>query len=796
MKTIKLSYAPSRTAKNWDNQEITYDELLEQLRIPQRTPETVAEYRKMTPEKRGKIKDVGGFVGGYLLNGQRNKNSVQLRSILTLDIDEGCIDIVHRIGVKLPQLEWAIYSTHSSTPEAPRIRLLLPLQHDISPDEYIALSRAIAHQVGIDYFDDTTYEPSRLMYLPSCSKDAEYLFHRHAGQWLDAETYLHQAYADWHDQNQWYRSSREQMRQQKPQSSGLKRRDPRQHAGVSGLFARAHGDIHHIIATYLSRVYQRSATASDRYTYINASTSNGVVIYDNQFLYSHHSTDPLEGRLLTGFEAVQLHLFGHLDEGKRTHQLQNLPSYKAMLKLVRDDADCRRFRLKEWQEKNTLMTPEERKAATWMEQLELTRDDKIKPTETNAKLLVLHDQPLQSLRYDEFNHCFFTLDRYPWRIPHRKGEEEWRNLDESSLRIYLNEKYGFSGMQHVVDALLNLANQEERRVHPVRNKIKAESWDGIPRVDTVIIDYLGGEDTPLSRAMTRKTFIAAVKRIFEPGCKHDYCLVLISPEGMHKSSFWNDLSGDFFNDSFTNFKGKDSMELLDGSWIVELAELSAYRKADIETVKSFLSRKVDKFRPSYGRIAEKHPRQSIFVGTTNVRNFLHGNTGNRRFWPIELDHAPRLPYAQLKDVVPQLWAEAYTRYLEGEKTYFEAEMETEAVQKQFNHTEEDINQVSVASWIIRKVPPKWGQRTLDERRFWWNTEYKQHAEDDNLSYRSRICAQEVAMEFFDFRYVNGRQSRAINRILDGIEWLEKEKSPTRHDIYGNQRCYKVNIERL
>lgn len=796
MKTIKLSYGTSRTAKKWRNIEENYEDFIAQLRVPKRSRETQEEYKKLTPEKRGKIKDVGGFVGGYLKDGQRRKDTVLFRSLLTLDIDEGCIDIVARIQEKLLALEWMIYSTHSSTPEAPRIRLILPLQDEVSPDEYVAITRAIAHQIGIDYFDDTTYEPSRLMYLPSCSKDAAYIFHHHSGKWLDGKQLLKKAYQDWRDQRQWYRSSREQLRQEKPQGSGLKRRDPREYQGITGLFARAHGDIHHIIATYLSQVYTKSQAQTDRYTYTKGSTCNGVVIYDSQFLYSHHSTDPAEGRLLTGFEAVQLHLFGHLDEGKRTQQITRLPSYKAMTKLVRDDADCRKYRIEEMQKKNPMMTPEERKEATWMHQLEWTSDDKIRSTEENAKLIIMNDKPLQSIRYDEFDHCFFTLDRYPWRTPHHKFERQWRNFDENSLRVYLNEKYGFSGLQNVIDAFFDLANDEARRVHPVREKIKAVQWDGIRRLDSVLIDYLGAEDTLLSRSMTRKTFIAAVKRVFEPGCKHDYCLVLISPEGMHKSSFWNEVAGDFFNDSFTTFEGKDSMELLSGSWIVELAELSACKKSDLETIKGFLSRSIDKYRPSYGRVVEEHPRQCIFVGTTNRKSFLAGETGNRRFWPVELVQKPKFRYEDLASVVPQLWAEAYNYYLAGELTYFDTDFEQLAVEKQQLHTEENINKIAVETWLMKQVPSNWATRTLDERRFWWTTEYKQHENNNDLVYRKRVCAQEVAMELFNLRYVSMKQSREVNKVLNSITWLKRAKSPVRHEIYKSQRCYEIDLSSI
>lgn len=155
----------------------------------------------------------------------------------------------------------------------------------------------------------------------------------------------------------------------------------------------------------------------------------------------------------------------------------------------------------------------------------------------------------------------------------------------------------------------------------------------------ILIDYFGAADSKYTRAVMRKTLAAAVARIYEPGKKFDSVLILNGPQGVGKSTFFSKLAGDWFSDSLTltDMKDKSGAEKLQGYWILELSELNGMKKADVETVKSFITRQDDKYRASYGVNVESHLRQSIIVGSTNAESgFLRDITGNRRFWPVRI----------------------------------------------------------------------------------------------------------------------------------------------------------------
>ena len=159
----------------------------------------------------------------------------------------------------------------------------------------------------------------------------------------------------------------------------------------------------------------------------------------------------------------------------------------------------------------------------------------------------------------------------------------------------------------------------ERLYHPIKNYLSALKWDGVERLDTLLVDYLGAEDTPYVRAVTRKTLVAAVARIYRPGTKFDSILVLNGSQGIGKSTLFSKLGGSWYSDSLSisDMKDKTAPEKLQGYWILELGELAGIKKMDVETVKSFITRTDDKYRQSYGVSVESHPRSCIIVGTTN-----------------------------------------------------------------------------------------------------------------------------------------------------------------------------------
>ena len=304
---MKIATGNRRTDKKWKNREISWEDFCLKISSTLRTTETVEEYRKMKKGQQDNIKDVGGFVGGHLKEGRRRNGYVLCRSMLTLDMDYATPDIWEQIKL-LYDFKCCVYSTHKHTEEHPRLRLIIPLSRDISEDEYPAVGRMVAQDIGMDLFDDTTYEPCRLMYWPSTPVNGVFFSDMKDGALLDPDSYLAR-YHDWRDVTTWPVSSR--------QSEVIKRTvkaqaDPLTKDGIVGTFCRTY-TVTEAIDKFLSGIYAPSA-APGRYDYIPADSSAGVVIYDDKFAYSHHATDPASGQLLNAFDVVRVHKFKDADE--------------------------------------------------------------------------------------------------------------------------------------------------------------------------------------------------------------------------------------------------------------------------------------------------------------------------------------------------------------------------------------------------------------------------------------------------------------------------------------------------
>jgi hypothetical protein len=307
MRGMKIAYGDSRLSKRWVNKTISFEDLCERFKATRRTTETVAEYKKFTKDRRDGIKDVGGYVLGHLKGGRRKKDTVESRSGITLDADHADEGFIERLEL-LAAYKCAVYSTHSHTSEAPRLRVVIPLTREVTPDEYAALSRLVANEIGMDYFDDSTYEPERLMYWSSTPSDGEYIFKAVDGDELNPDAYLAKL-SDWRDCSLWPTLSRQSEVIQRTVSQ---QQDPLVKEGVVGAFCRAYG-IEDAIAVFLPDVYEPSVMAG-RYDYIPADSSAGVVLYDGKWLYSHHATDPACGKLLNAFDLVRIHKFPDRDD--------------------------------------------------------------------------------------------------------------------------------------------------------------------------------------------------------------------------------------------------------------------------------------------------------------------------------------------------------------------------------------------------------------------------------------------------------------------------------------------------
>lgn len=333
-RTVAISVGTSRHCTNWVPKHLTWEQLCEKMKNPKRTPETAAEFAAMTRDQRAEIKDVGGFVGGVVEGGARKTGSVQGRQIIALDADFGTPELWDDWLLMVGNAA-LMHSTHSHTPGAPRLRLLIPLTRPVTALEYEPIARRLAEWTGIEAFDDTTYEPARLMYWPSCPKDGEYVFRSFDGAWTDPDEIL-ATYQDWHDIRQWPLSSRQQRVIRK---MGEHQGNPLEKPGVVGAFNRAYS-ITDAIVKFLPNVYV--PCGGDRWTFAAGSTTGGAVTYDDDtFIYSHHDTDPISGRLCNAFDLVRIHLFGSQDAGVADDSLTDLPSTHAMRKLCADDENVR-----------------------------------------------------------------------------------------------------------------------------------------------------------------------------------------------------------------------------------------------------------------------------------------------------------------------------------------------------------------------------------------------------------------------------------------------------------------------
>ena len=775
-KALDVALGNSRKTKTWKNKPLQWSELLDRMAKETRTPETVAEYKAMGRERQSDIKDVGGFVGGYCNNG--NRSDVRHRSLLCLDADFATSSLWDDWALLFGNAG-AIYSTHKHTPEKPRLRLVVPLSRNVSPEEYQAIGRRVADTLGIDQFDDTSYQPQRMMYWPSASIDAEYVFQYTDGPFLDPDAVL-ASYHDWRDVSSWPMSSRVSEVIKK---TAAKQKDPLEKPGLVGAFCRAYS-IEEAIETFVP-VYQPSE--GDRYTYTEGSTASGVVTYDGKFSYSHHATDPASMQLCNAWDLVRLHKFADLDEDiDPATPAPSRPSYRAMSELAAADdrvkAQIVEDRMAEAQEAFSEGLPE---VEDWTKKLRLTEKGAIASTIENVVIILNGDPGLvDRIGFNEMSHNIVALGSLPWRTG--SGERQWSDADDADLRYYLERVYGLSCKDKIFDAVNVVAMAH--KFHPVRDYLDRCQWDGVQRLETLLVDYLGAEDTPYTRAVTRKSLVAAVARIYEPGCKFDYMLTLRGRQGLGKSAIIAKLGGEWFSDTFTTMQGKEAYEQVLGAWIIEIGELAGMRKAEAETIKLYISKQSDRFRPAYGRRLQEFPRQCIFIGTTNESQFLRDTTGNRRFWVVDTPNQPRL--SMWDDLTPervrQVWGEAVALYRKGEKLYLSRELEAVAREVQELYEEENPKAGLIAEYLERLLPDDWDDRDLYSRRTWLESDAVGTVK------RERVCSYEIWAEALGQspdrldRYAT-KEIRDIMGQMSG--WKHQGNAKCTRRPYGYQRYY-------
>jgi Ruegeria phage DNA helicase len=335
------------------NQELPWPEVQDLLLTPKvDKTRTTAQYQALSADEKGKVKRGDFIVGGHCNGGKRNKENVTERSVLTLDADHATaqrFEDFQNGDTGLGGYTFAAHTTRSHTPEKPKFRVFIPLKDAVDEARFGAISRIFAAKLfgpgaeataeAIDATDDASHRPAQLMYLVTVSKDQEFWCHANEGEYLDVEAELSKFNGDWLDFAQLPHS--EKRSKKRLTMPGVHAEDPTTKRGIIGACCRVH-DIDSIIATYLSERYEPGGGPGRevRLNYIPGSTTNGAIIYDDMFLYSHHGSDPASERLCNSFDLLRIHVHGHLDKGKPANTSPtNLPSYVATVELLQEDEE-------------------------------------------------------------------------------------------------------------------------------------------------------------------------------------------------------------------------------------------------------------------------------------------------------------------------------------------------------------------------------------------------------------------------------------------------------------------------
>lgn len=796
---ITVSVAGSSKSTVWTATQSSWTDFVDRLRVPIMSAETYQEYMSMTKAQQDNLKNVGGFVGGTFKGQRRLTAECTGRDLITLDLDScpawSTEDIIS--DIESFNVEAVIYSTRKHSDRTPRIRVILPLKETITPDQYEPVARMIGNHMGLmGYADPTTFEVGRMMYWPSCSRDSKYVFKHIEGSPVDAEIEL-KWYDNWQDISNW---------PQVPGYEAIQRRsvaraeDPTMKRGIIGAFCRTY-TIQEAMDKYLPGLYEETNDDSRR-TYTGGSTYGGAVIYDDKFLFSHHATDPVSGQLVNAWDLIRIQKYSQLDDNaKDGTPTVRLPSYEAMSKVAMEDPDVHKQLLADritvedaFGSADTPDAPQPVQVENWQMKLKMTAKGKITDDIDNLVAILDNDEGLKdSIAYEVFSSRLMIRRRMPWDAPGLSYPRMYTDADDSNILAYIERHYGVYNKGKCDAAVSIVAGSNAYNV--VAEYLKGLVWDGRPRLNMVLSDYLGADDTPYTRAVIRKTLVAAVARAMtvDTQVKFDQMPILTGPQGIGKSTLLRYLAKDpnWFNDSLTSFEGKDAQELIQGSWIIEVGELAAMNKQESNNVKLFLSKVDDKYRKAFGKRTESHLRRGVFIGTTNDVAFLRDVTGNRRFWPVECNEgAPKDVFNDLPAEVDQIWAEAKMYWQLGEALYMDTqELFDAAADAQEGHRQASSMEGEIAMFLDEPIPEDWYEMDKTQRKI-WRADPKNLARTD-LEKRQKVSIIEIWEELYGRSYTSCsyQQKQELNQAMRATKgW--REVGSIKAGAYGTQRGFR------
>ncbi len=802
-----------------------------------RTKETVLEYQSGDRGFRLKCKDKGAFIAGTSENNSRKNTSIRTRCMITLDMDycpPNILSILREKQDVTKELPFCffVYSTHSHTPEQPRLRLIVPLKEPVTVEKYEPIGRAIANIIGIEFFDATTFEVNRIMYFPSVSIDGDYIceeFGIDNLNELDPDEMLDK-YMDYLNIAEFQKPHYiDGMKMSRIEKGKIKNSTKTKYRIVNAF--NIEYSITQAIDTFLQDVYSPDKNQG-RYTFTGGESKGGLVVLNEQYAYSHHATDPAQGRLLNAFDIVRIHKFGKQDiditEQLEYEKYDKNTSFSAMVEYIRGNLPSVMKHMPEMEklaknerefesgvvdvEKNSV------EAEDWKLTLDYTGTQNDKHPKSNArniKVIFENDDYFKDLFYYDSLRDAICFDRSPkWNSEKKKGDLVTDD-DDSEIRIYLNSVFQIAGKDLIYDCVVHQAGKKRR--HPIRTFFaNLPDWDGKKRIETIICDLYDIRPNAYYREASKSWFVGIIQRVLRPGSKYDMMLVMCGEQGVGKSQFGKSLATldwggsmaqidshpNYFGDDELPFEKKDAYEQLGGIMIYELPEFEKYyKKSDASTVKSFISKTSDKYRKSYGRRVAEYKRQCVFIATTNDLRPLRDRTGNRRFLPFYT----RLPRNQSRlyddkwwneEIRNQCFAEAIHYYEDGYNPMSKFSPEATKIWDELNEkaTIENDSLPIVEMYLNNKFPINYFTYSfVDMRKYFSESVYTEYDGTQIVrELRKEFSVKEIYCIAFNqdiSRTPDYLMREQIENALDKLGYL-KQIYRRSQGVFGQQTVYK------
>lgn len=760
-------YAIAYGKKNhlhWRQSSVTWEDILGWMVEPDNKKETTGYVLgSLKPTTRLHKKDEEPC-----LEMHRVKDGIETRTALTIDVDHPDPDFADRMELAFGY-QGVMHTTYSSAPDDPRYRIIVPTNRPMAPDEFITATHALMARLGEkDQFDSKSWEPQQFMYKPAAQQPDWFQHWVFDGPVLNVDTLLE--------------GFEEDLSERPLPAPNKTKRDPFEIDGVIGAFNRAYQDWDLLIAEY-DLPYEK--VDEDRYHLVGAKSEAGMgpVQGTTGLVYSHHVHDPAYGKTCSAFDLVRLHLFGDLDEdAKPNTPVNKLPSNGRMLEVASTDhrvtAELVGVDFDAYVDDEVVQTNE------WKLRLQLApRSGKFVDCVQNWDLVRKHDPVFQVLCYNELTLSPEFDSDVPWRTVTDRTRMITNN-DRWEAVHYLERTYGLRMSKDYVSGLLE-AQAWQRVVNPIRDYLEALEWDGRPRLEECLP---GVRPTEWTRLVARRVMTAAVARMMEPGCKWDHTLVLYGDEGLGKS-WWVEKMAKGFMGTLGDIRNKDTLLMLQRSWIMLADEGASLRKEAHDAQKEFLTKTEDMFRMPYDRETLVHPRHSVIWSTTNDETFLRRQEGNRRFLIVHCQD--RVDFDALTDeYIDQVWAEAVSYWRAGERLFFNQDEAIEAGIERERFVEEDALEGFIREYVDTLVPEDWWEKS-PEGRVRWLSDLADGFEAPGTMQIDRICSAQIWVEALGRRKGDARRvdlldiTNAIKR-MPGWRALE---SRVRLPGYGPQLVF-------